>query len=72
MAIKKALRSVTGGADLLHPKLSLGYVVAAIVAVAVLLGVWAGGKWLYAKSRKMTEGILPNAEKPDLRGKLGL
>ena len=72
MAIKKALKGITGGADLLKPKLSLGYIVAATVAVAVLILVVGLGKWTYAKTRKMTEGLIPNAEKPDLRAKLGL
>jgi hypothetical protein len=72
MAIKKALRGAMGGADLLKPKLSLGYIIGAIVAVAVLIFVVTGGKWLYAKARKLSEGVVPNAAKPDLRGKLGL
>lgn len=72
MAIKKALRGMTGGADLLRPKLSLGYVVAAIVAVAVLLGVWAGGKMLYAKAGRLAQGLIPQAESVDYKAKLGI
>lgn len=72
MALKKALRGMTKGADLLRPKLSLGYIVAAIVAVAVLLGVWAAGKWLYAKTSKVTQGLIPKADMPDWEAKLRL
>ena len=72
MAIKKALRGMTGGADLLRPKLSLGYVVAAIVAVAVLLGVWAGGKALYAFVGRKAQGLIPQAESVDYKAKLGI
>jgi len=75
MAIKKTIGKVTGGADLLHPKLSLGYIVAAIVAVAVLLGVFTGGKWLLGKTKSVAEGVLPASAKggdSDLEGMLGL
>jgi len=72
MAIKKALRGMTGGADLLRPKLSLGYIVAAIVAVAVLLGVITGGKWLYAKAGKVAQGVIPQAENVDYKARLGI
>ena len=72
MTLKKAIRGATGGADLLKPKLSLGYIVAASVAVAVLILVIGLGKWGYAKTRKLSEGLIPSAAKPDLRGKLGL
>ena len=72
MAIKKALRGMTGGADLLRPKLSLGYVVAAIVAVAVLLGVIAGGKYLYGKAGSVAQGLIPSAESVDYKAKLGI
>ena len=72
MAIKKALKGMTGGADLLRPKLSLGYIVAAVVAVAVLLGVLAGGKWLYAKTGKVVQGVIPQAESIDYKAKLGI
>ena len=72
MAIKKALRGISGGADLLRPKLSLGYIVAAVVAVAVLLGVIAGGRYLYAKAGKIGQGLMPKAEMPDWEAKLGI
>lgn len=72
MALKKALRGMTGGADLLRPKLSLGYILAAVVAVAVLILVVTGGKWLYAKSAKIGQGLIPKADMPDWEAKLGL
>ena len=58
MAIKKALRGISGGADLLHPKLSVGYILAAVVAVAVLLMVWGGGKYVFAKGKSVAQGLL--------------
>lgn len=63
---------MSGGANLLRPKLSLGYVVAAVVAVAVLLGVIAGGKWLYAKVGSVAQGVIPSAESVDFKAKLGI
>jgi len=73
MAIKKALRGVTGGADLLRPKLSLGYVVAAMVAVAVLLMVWGGGKYIFSKGKSVAQGLLPESTgSGDLEAELGL
>ena len=72
MAIKKALRGMTGGADLLKPKLNVGYVLAAIVSVAVLLMVWGGGKILFAKGKSVAEGLIPSAESVDYKAKLGL
>jgi hypothetical protein len=72
MAIKGALKGMTKGADLLHPKLNLGYVLAAIVAVAVLLGVWKGGGYLYGKVSKVTQGLVPSADAPDWEAKLGI
>jgi len=70
--IKGALKGMTKGADLLHPKLNLGYVLAAIVAVAVLLGVWKGGGLLYSKVGKITQGLVPKAEAPDWEARLGI
>lgn len=72
MAIMNKLKGVTKGADLLHPKLNFGYILAAIVAVAVLLGVWKGGGYLYAKVSKVTQGLVPSAEAPDWEAKLGI
>ena len=72
MSIKKSLRGMSGGANLLRPKLSLGYIVAAVVAVAVLLAVIAGGKWLYAKAGSVAQGVIPSAESVDFKAKLGI
>jgi len=73
MAIKRALRGVTGGADLLHPKLSLGYVVAAMVAVAVLFMVYGGGKYIFGKGKAVAQGLLPESTgMGDLEAELGL
>lgn len=70
--MKKYINKVTGGADLLHPKLSVGYVVAACVAVMVLLGVIAGGKYLYARAGRLAQGLIPTAENVDYKTKLGI
>ena len=72
MAIMRKLKGVTKGADLLHPKLNLGYILAAIVAVAVLLGVWKGGGYLYGKVSKVTQGLVPTADAPDWEARLGI
>ena len=70
--MKKYLGKLTGGADLLRPKLSVGYIIAAVVAVAVLLGVLAGGKWLYAKAGRISQGLIPSAENVDYKARLGI
>jgi len=73
MAIKKALRGISGGADLLHPKLNVSYVLAAIVAVAVLLMVWGGGKLVFAKGKSVVQGVMPESTGAgDLEAELGL
>ena len=56
----------------MRPKLSIGYIVAAVVAVAVLLGVITGGKWLYAKAGTLAQGVIPSAENIDYKAKLGI
>jgi len=72
MALRKAVSGITKGADLLHPKLSLSYILAAIVAVSVLILVFTGGKWLYAKAAKVGQGLIPQAKMPDFRAQLGI
>ena len=72
MTLRKSLEGMGKGADLLHPKLNLGYILAAVVAVAVLLLVLTGGKWLYAKAHGVAQGVLPSAKMPDFRAALGI
>ena len=70
--MKKYLGKVTGGANLLRPKLSVGYIIGAVVAVAVLLAVIAGGKWVYARAGRLAQGIIPSAENVDYKARLGI
>ena len=72
MSLRKAVGGMTKGADLLKPKLSVQYILAGIVAVAVLLLVLTGGKWLYAKGSGILQGLIPQAKMPDFRAKLGI
>ena len=70
--MKKYLGKLSGEADLLHPKLSAKYIVLGVVGVAVLLGVIAGGKWLYAKAGRFAQGVIPSAENIDYKARLGI
>lgn len=55
------MNSMKGGADLTKPKLSLGYVVGASIAVMVLLAVFAIGGYLYSKAKNATTGVTSGA-----------
>ena len=70
--MKKYLSKVTGGANLLRPKLSPGYIVAAMVAVMVLLIVITGGKWLAERANRLAQSIIPSAPNIDYKAKLGI
>ena len=70
--MKKYIGKISGEADLLHPKLSAKYIVLGVVGVAVLLGVIAGGKWLYARAGRLAQGLIPTAENVDYKAKLGI
>lgn len=43
-------KDITKGADLTHPKASVGWLVNGVVAVVVLLVVIASGMWIYGKA----------------------
>lgn len=49
------------GADLTHPKISVGYVISASIAVIVLLIVFAIGGYLYSKAKDVTTGVTSGA-----------
>ena len=51
------LNEATKGADLTHPKLSFGYVIAAVVSIAVLMLAL----WLYGKAKLATSGVTGKA-----------
>ncbi|HID20251.1 MAG TPA: hypothetical protein EYP28_04870 [Methanophagales archaeon] len=72
MGVKGAIKGMTKGADLLHPKLSLSYVLAATIAIMVLLFVIDGGKWLKGKVSRIGQGVIPQADSPDWEAKLGI
>lgn len=55
------MNSVKGGADLTKPKLSIGYVIGASVAVVVLLAVFALGGYMYSKVKGATSGVTAGA-----------
>lgn len=55
------MNALTKGANLANPKPSVGYVVAASVAVATLMGAMAIGGWLYGKTKTVTSGLTTGA-----------
>ena len=49
------------GADLTHPKVSVGYVISASIAVIVLLIVFAIGSYLYSRVKSASSGVTTGA-----------
>ena len=72
MVVTKTLSNITRGADLLKPKPSLDYVVAAIVGVGVLLLVYNGAQIIFDKFTMIGQSYNPYAPKPDYRASLGI
>ena len=70
--MKKYLGKLSGGADLLRPKLSIGWVLMGVFSVVALLAVIAGGKWVYARAGRLAQGVIPSAESIDYKAKLGI
>lgn len=72
MVVTKTLKSVTRGADLLKPKPTIEYVIAAIVGVGVLMLVYKGGQMAFDKFQMMGQSHNPYAPKPDYKDALGI
>ena len=72
MVVKRTLNNITKGADLLKPKPSLEYVMAAIVGVGVLMLVYKGAEMAVAKFSSMGQSYNPYAPKPDYAAALGI
>jgi len=72
MTITKTLSSVTRGADITKPELSLQYVVAATVGVAVLMLAWRMGGLIFNKGSTLVQGHIPGTATPDYRAALGI
>jgi len=45
------------GADLTHPKLSIGWIVGAVVSVVLLMAAVAVGTWLFTKVKSSTKTV---------------
>jgi len=58
MAFGKAVSSVTKGADLSRPRLSLSWIVPAFIAVIVLAAVVYAALWLIDKAKAPIQGIV--------------
>lgn len=73
MALKKSLGKITGGANMMQPRLQLAWVIPAIFGVVAILIVIGAGKGVFAFGKKKVEGLIPgSANTPDLEAKLGL
>lgn len=56
-----SMNDLTKGANLANPKPSIGYVLAASVAVAVLMGAMGIGGWLFGKTKTVVSGVSTGA-----------
>lgn len=51
------MNSVKGGADLTKPKMSIGWIGSAVIAVTLLLMVIGVGSWVYGKVKSVSTGV---------------
>ncbi len=51
------MNGIKGGANLTHPKLSVGWMGSAAVAVTLLLVVIGLGSWMYGKVKSASTGV---------------
>lgn len=73
MALKKSLSKITSGADMMRPRLQLGWLIAATFGVVAVLIVIGAGKGVFAFGKRKVEGLIPgSANTADLEAKLGL
>jgi len=56
-----SMNDLTKGANLANPKPSIGYLVAATVAVAVLMAAMGMGGWLFGKGKTVVSGVSTGA-----------
>ena len=62
-----------GKVDLTKVDLSLKGILFLVLALAVLIGAYAGGKWVLAKGKAVTQGILPDSTGTgDIERQLGI
>jgi hypothetical protein len=73
MGVKKSLRKFSGGANMLHPKLTpWGIALIAASVIAILIGI-AVGKYLLGKGKSVVGGMIPSAAgKDSTRMELGV
>lgn len=57
MAVMNDIKKVTKGANLAQPKLSLSWILPAIVACAILVGTWKAGNWLFDRFEQMAAPV---------------
>ena len=50
-------KKLTGGADLAHPRLSLGWILGAIVAVFLLVGIFLFVIWGWGQAQQKLPGV---------------
>jgi hypothetical protein len=67
------LKRSAGKINMAKVDLSLKGVLMLVVAFAVLLGAFGGGKWLLGKGKAVVQGVVPQASGAgDLEAELGL
>lgn len=71
--IKGGLKKIAGGSNLLRPKLSMWWILGAIVSVAVAYFAFEYGKKGYVKAKSMVGAATPGASgKEAVRARLGI
>lgn len=67
------LKKSAGNVDMTKVDLSPKGLLILVVAFAVLLGAFGGGKWLLGKGKAVVQGVVPQASGAgDLEAELGL
>jgi len=67
------LKKSAGNVDMTKVDLSPKGLLVLVVAFAVLLGAFGGGKWLLGKGKAVVQGVVPQASGAgDLEAELGL
>jgi hypothetical protein len=74
MGLKKTVGRLTGGADMMRPRLQVGWLLPAIFGVVAILIVIGAGKGVFNFGKKKVEGLMPSAQSnvSDLESQLGL
>jgi len=67
------LKKSAGKVDMTKVDLSAKGLLILVVAFAVLLGAFGGGKWMLGKTKAVVQGVVPQASGAgDLEAELGL